>query len=112
MIIVFLYIHFFSLPHSNFSTPAWWDPLRRLAGNERRRRDGLSARVRVASVPTGRVVAVHVVGLHAADLIQECANAVTTGTTVQELRMMVHTDPTLSEVMDEAFKGAVGMSSH
>ena len=61
---------------------------------------------------TGEVVAVHIIGLHAADLIQECANAVAAGTTVQELSMMVHTHPTLSEVMDEAFKGAVGMSSH
>merc|ERR1712241_1288790 len=51
-----------------------------------------------------------VIGIHAADLIQECANAVAAGTTVQELSMMVHTHPTLSEVMDEAFKGAVGMS--
>jgi dihydrolipoamide dehydrogenase len=61
---------------------------------------------------TGEVVAVHIIGLHAADLIQECANAVAAGTTVQELSMMVHTHPTLSEVMDEAFKGAVGMASH
>ena len=61
---------------------------------------------------TGKVKAVHIIGLHAADLIQECANAVSAGTTVQELSMMVHTHPTLSEVMDEAFKGAVGMSSH
>ncbi|GKZ01323.1 dihydrolipoyl dehydrogenase 2, mitochondrial [Mayamaea pseudoterrestris] len=61
---------------------------------------------------TGKVVAVHIIGIHAADLIQECANAVAAGTTVQELSMMVHTHPTLSEVMDEAFKGAVGMSSH
>ncbi len=43
---------------------------------------------------------------------QECANAVAAGTTVKELSMMVHTHPTLSEVLDEAFKGAVGMSAH
>jgi dihydrolipoamide dehydrogenase len=61
---------------------------------------------------TGKVVAVHIIGIHAADLIQECANAVSAGTTVQELSMMVHTHPTLSEVIDEAFKGAVGMASH
>uniref|UniRef100_A0A7S4K9L4 Dihydrolipoyl dehydrogenase n=2 Tax=Odontella aurita TaxID=265563 RepID=A0A7S4K9L4_9STRA len=61
---------------------------------------------------TGEVVAVHIIGIHAADLIQECANAVAAGTTVQELSMMVHTHPTLCEVLDEAFKGAVGMASH
>lgn len=42
---------------------------------------------------TGEVVAVHIIGLHAADLIQECANAVAAGTTVQELSMMVHVSP-------------------
>ena len=61
---------------------------------------------------TGKVIAVHIIGIHAADLIQECANAVAAGTTVQELSMMVHTHPTLCEVLDEAFKGAVGMSAH
>jgi len=61
---------------------------------------------------TGKVVAVHIIGIHAADLIQECSNAVAAGTTVQELSMMVHTHPTLCEVLDEAFKGAVGMASH
>jgi len=61
---------------------------------------------------TGKVVSVHIIGIHAADLIQECSNAVAAGTTVQELSMMVHTHPTLCEVLDEAFKGAVGMSAH
>jgi len=61
---------------------------------------------------TGEVVAVHIMGIHAADLIQECANAISAGTTVKELSMMVHTHPTLCEVLDEAFKGAVGMSAH
>merc|ERR1712157_353809 len=61
---------------------------------------------------TGEVVAVHIIGLHAADLIQECANAVAAGTTVKELSMMVHTHPTLCEVLDEVFKGADGMSAH
>ena len=61
---------------------------------------------------TGKVVAVHIIGIHAADLIQECSNAVAAGTTVKELSMMVHTHPTLCEVLDEAFKGAVGMSAH
>lgn len=55
---------------------------------------------------------VHIIGIHAADLIQECANAVAAGTTVRELAMMVHTHPTLSEVLDAAFKGAVGMAAH
>jgi len=61
---------------------------------------------------TGHILGVHIIGIHASDLIQECANAVAAGTTVKQLSMMVHTHPTLSEVLDEAFKGAVGMSAH
>jgi dihydrolipoamide dehydrogenase len=61
---------------------------------------------------TGKVLGVHIIGIHASDLIQECSNAIAAGTTVQELAMMVHTHPTLCEVLDETFKGAVGMSAH
>jgi len=61
---------------------------------------------------TGKVLGMHIIGIHASDLIQECANAIAAGTTVSELAMMVHTHPTLSEVIDETFKGAVGMSTH
>lgn len=61
---------------------------------------------------TGLVLGVHIIGIHASDLIQECANAMAAGTTVQELAMVVHTHPTLCEVLDEAFKGAVGMAAH
>jgi dihydrolipoamide dehydrogenase len=61
---------------------------------------------------TEEIVGVHIIGLHAADLIQECSNAVATGTTVRELSMLVHTHPTLCEVLDEAFKGAVGRTAH
>lgn len=38
---------------------------------------------------TGEILGVHIIGLHAADLIQECANAMMVGTTVRELAMMV-----------------------
>ena len=51
-------------------------------------------------------------GLHAADLIQECANAKAAGTTVRDLAFTTHTHPTLSEVIDGAFKECVGMHSH
>eukprot|EP01041_Mallomonas_annulata_P006344 gene6344-12829_t len=61
---------------------------------------------------TEEILGVHIIGLHAADLIQECANAVAAGTTVREIAMMVHTHPTLSEVLDAAFKEAVGMAAH
>lgn len=38
---------------------------------------------------TEGILGVHIIGLHAADLIQECSNAVAAGTTVRELSMMV-----------------------
>lgn len=61
---------------------------------------------------TEEILGVHIIGLHAADLIQECANAMMAGSTVREVAMMTHTHPTLSEVLDSAFKGAVGMAAH
>ena len=58
---------------------------------------------------TGEILGAHIIGLHAADLIQEAANAIAQGQTVTDLSFCVHTHPTLSEVLDEAFKRAVVM---
>ena len=55
---------------------------------------------------TGEVLGVHIIGIHASDLIQEAANAITEGQSVQNLAFNVHTHPTLSEVLDEAYKRA------
>ncbi|MEM7796492.1 MAG: dihydrolipoyl dehydrogenase [Cyanobacteria bacterium P01_C01_bin.118] len=55
---------------------------------------------------TGEILGTHIIGIHAADLIQEVANAIAQGQTVKELSFIVHTHPTLSEVLDEAFKRA------
>lgn len=55
---------------------------------------------------TGEILGTHIIGIHAADLIQEAANAIAQGQTVKELSFIVHTHPTLSEVLDEAFKRA------
>lgn len=57
---------------------------------------------------TGEVLGVHILGLHASDLIQEAANAIAERRSVHELAFLVHTHPTLSEVLDEAYKRAVG----
>lgn len=55
---------------------------------------------------TGEVLGAHIIGLHASDLIQEAANAIAQGHSVADLSYCVHTHPTLSEVLDEAFKRA------
>lgn len=55
---------------------------------------------------TGEVLGTHIIGMHAADLIHEASNAIAQGATVQTLSQLVHTHPTLSEVLDEAYKRA------
>jgi len=55
---------------------------------------------------TGEVLGAHIYGLHAADLIQEVANAVARRQSVQQLAREVHTHPTLSEVVEVAYKQA------
>ena len=57
---------------------------------------------------TGEVLGVHIFGLHASDLIHEAASAIAQRQSVRDLAFLVHTHPTLSEVLDEAYKRAVG----
>ena len=55
---------------------------------------------------TGELLGAHIFGLHAADLIQEIANAVSRRQSVTQLANEVHTHPTLSEVVEVAYKQA------
>ena len=55
---------------------------------------------------SGEVLGAHIYGLHAADLIQEIANAVSRRQSVIQLANEVHTHPTLSEVVEVAYKQA------
>ncbi len=56
---------------------------------------------------TGEVLGVHIFGMHAADLIHEASAAIAHRQSVQDLAHLVHAHPTLSEVLDEAYKRAV-----
>lgn len=56
---------------------------------------------------TGEVLGVHILGLHAADLIHEASNAIAHRQSVNTLAYLVHAHPTLSEVLDDAYKRAV-----
>jgi dihydrolipoamide dehydrogenase len=58
---------------------------------------------------TGEVLGVHIIGLHASDLIHEASNAIAHRQSVHSLAYLVHAHPTLSEVLDEAYKRAVGV---
>ncbi|MHC1743645.1 MAG: dihydrolipoyl dehydrogenase [Syntrophobacteraceae bacterium] len=56
----------------------------------------------VSDGTTGKILGVHLVGAHAAELIAEGALAVRVGCTVKDLAQSVHAHPTLSEVISEA----------
>ena len=55
---------------------------------------------------SGKVLGAHIFGMHAADLIQEIANAISRNQDVIQLATEVHTHPTLSEVVEVAYKQA------
>lgn len=55
---------------------------------------------------TGEVLGAHIIGIHASDLIQEAATAIASRDSVRNLAYVVHAHPTLSEVLDEAYKRA------
>jgi dihydrolipoamide dehydrogenase len=56
---------------------------------------------------TGEVLGVHIFGLHASDLIHQASAAVAQRQSVKDLAYLVHAHPTLSEVLDEAYKRAI-----
>jgi dihydrolipoamide dehydrogenase len=60
---------------------------------------------------TGELLGVHIFGLHASDLIHEASGAIARRESVYKLAHNVHAHPTLSEVLDEAYKKAVGSAS-
>ena len=58
---------------------------------------------------TGEILGVHIFGLHASDLIHEAANAIANHQSIHNLAFLVHAHPTLSEVLDEAYKRAAAV---
>lgn len=56
---------------------------------------------------TGEVLGVHIFGLHASDIIHEASAAIANRQSVHQLAHLVHAHPTLSEVLDEAYKRAL-----
>jgi len=61
---------------------------------------------------TGRILGVHLVGPHAADLIAEGTLALRTGCTVSDLAETIHAHPTLAEIMLEVSLRAAGRPLH
>ena len=58
--------------------------------------------LKLLSDASDRIIACHVYGPHAADLVQEASVLICRGTTVAQLSQMVHIHPTLSEVLKAA----------
>ena len=56
---------------------------------------------------TGEVLGVHLFGAHASDIIHEASAALANRQSVKDLAYLVHAHPTLSEVLDEAYKRAL-----
>ncbi len=62
----------------------------------------------VSDAKTGKILGVHMVGPHAAELIAEGALAVKLGCTVKDLAQLAHAHPTLAEVVTEVLaSGAI-----
>ncbi len=66
----------------------------------------------VCEAGSGRVLGVHLMGLHVTDLIAEGALAVQVGATADDLAWTTHAHPTLPEAMLEAALGFRGATIH
>jgi len=66
----------------------------------------------IAESLSGKILGVHIVGAHAADLVHEAALAMQVGATVTQMAEMIHAHPTLSEGMMEAAEDVEGMAIH
>jgi dihydrolipoamide dehydrogenase len=66
----------------------------------------------IAESPSGKILGVHIVGAHAADLVHEAAMAMQVGATVSQMADMIHAHPTLSEGMMEAAEDVEGKAIH
>jgi dihydrolipoamide dehydrogenase len=66
----------------------------------------------IADAGTDKILGVHIVGAHAADLIHEAALAMQMGMTVTQMAGMIHAHPTLAEGMLEAAEDAGSASIH
>jgi dihydrolipoamide dehydrogenase len=66
----------------------------------------------IADATTDKILGVHILGAHAADLIHEAALAMQVGATVAQVAGMIHAHPTLAEGMMEAMEDVGGSAIH
>jgi dihydrolipoamide dehydrogenase len=66
----------------------------------------------IADESSKKILGVHIIGAHAADLIHESALAMQGGLTVTDVAEMIHAHPTLSEGLMEAAEDMAGLAIH
>ena len=66
----------------------------------------------IADKESKKIVGVHIIGAHAADLIHEGALAMQGGLTATDVADLIHAHPTLSEGMLEAAEDMEGLAVH
>ena len=66
----------------------------------------------IADGHTKKIIGVHIIGTHAADLIHEGALAMQAGLTMTDVADMIHAHPTLSEGFMEAAEDMHGLAIH
>ncbi len=66
----------------------------------------------IADEHSKKILGVHIIGAHAADLIHEGALAIQAGLTVEDVADMIHAHPTLSEGLMEAAEDISGLAIH
>ena len=66
----------------------------------------------IAEEQSKKIVGIHIIGAHAADLIHEGALAIQAGLTVTDVADMIHAHPTLSEGLMEAAEDIDGLAIH
>ena len=66
----------------------------------------------IADSDTDKILGVHILGAHAADLIHEATLAMQVGATVSQVAGMIHAHPTLAEGMLEAMEDVGGSAIH
>jgi len=66
----------------------------------------------IAEASSGKILGVHMIGAHAADLIHEAALAIQVGATVAQVAEMIHAHPTMAEGFMEAAEDAEDKAIH
>jgi dihydrolipoamide dehydrogenase len=84
-----------------------------LAANAKAKVDGEERGfIKVITESLGKILGVHIYGIHATDIIAEAVVAMNLGATAEEVAMSIHPHPTVSEIMHEAFHAATDKAIH